>query len=447
MVCKPMPDSAEPFHLAEVMSIRHDSASTTVEYYVHYSDFNKRLDEWVTVDRMDLSTVAAAAVAAGAVDATKAGSKKSTSTSSAAIKTTPKKTTPASVLRGRKKTDDSRQVTIKDELHQPPPARQQEQEQRGEEAKTAKLDEIEHLRHGGSMTRRLDEIARVKNIDWIEFGRHRLDCWYFSPYPPELINAHGATTIYLCELCLVWHGKREELIRHCQKCIIKCPPGAEIARQGNLSFFELDGHRQKDYTRRLCLLSKLFLDHKTLFYDVDPFMYYVLCENDAFGSHLIGYFSKEKDSVDGYNVACILTLPQFQRRGFGRLLIEFSYELTRREGRVGSPEKPLSDLGLLSYRSYWAEVLVEFLINAADTNAEVSIDTLSRSTGFTPDDIMHTLQMIDAIRYRRGQHVIVLSERAIREWERARAKIKVRFDPKCLRWTPPVFSQAQLRFL
>jgi MOZ/SAS family len=35
------------------------------------------------------------------------------------------------------------------------------------------------------------------------------------------------------------------------------------------------------YCQNLCLLSKLFLDHKTLYYDVDPFLFYVLCEKDG----------------------------------------------------------------------------------------------------------------------------------------------------------------------
>ena len=110
-------------------------------------------------------------------------------------------------------------------------------------------------------------------------------------------------------------------------------------------------------------------------------------QRDSRGHHIIGYFSKEKESAENYNVACILTLPQHQRFGFGKVLIEFSYELSKKEGKLGSPEKPLSDLGLLSYRAYWAETIVELLITSQD---ELSIDDIAQRTAITHADVMNT---------------------------------------------------------
>lgn len=70
----------------------------------------------------------------------------------------------------------------------------------------------------------------------------------------------------------------------------------------------------------------MFLDHKSLFYDVEPFLFYVITdvEEQATAAKFVGYFSKEKSCPKNFNVSCIMTLPIRQRKGWGNLLIDFS---------------------------------------------------------------------------------------------------------------------------
>ena len=75
-------------------------------------------------------------------------------------------------------------------------------------------------------------------------------------------------------------------------------------------------------SRNSKLLSKNDLQKSLLFSDPtvssltkitsDPFLFYVMCDSDQRGAHVVGYFSKEKESAEEYNVACILTLPSYQ---------------------------------------------------------------------------------------------------------------------------------------
>lgn len=137
---------------------------------------------------------------------------------------------------------------------------------------------------------------------------------------------------------------------------------------------QVDGATSTVYCQNLCLLSKLFLDHKTLYYDVETFVFYVLTVRDAFGAHFVGYFSKEKDSGLEYNLSCIMTLPRVQRSGYGRFLIAFSYLLSRHEKKPGTPEKPLSPLGVRAYKSYWRSAVLDVFVSARN-----SVHVLRRS--------------------------------------------------------------------
>lgn len=79
------------------------------------------------------------------------------------------------------------------------------------------------------------------------------------------------------------------------------------------------------------------------------------------------------------------------------------YLLSRLEGQAGSPEKPLSDLGRLSYLAYWKSVILEYLHNHPDKS--VSIRGMSRATGMCPHDIATTLQQLNMIDFQDGRWV------------------------------------------
>lgn len=265
------------------------------------------------------------------------------------------------------------------------------------------------------------------------FGKYLINTWYPSPYPQEIRNS---LVLYLCEFTLQYHLDQKSLSQYQRIVKLRHPPGKEIYRKNNLSFFEVDGQQHTVYSQNLCLLSQLFLKHKTLHYEVDDFMFYVLVEWDHVGAHFIGYFSKEKHSSLDYNLSCIMTMPQFQRKGYGRLLIDFSYLLTRKERKTGSPEKPLSDLGLLSYRSYWKEVLFTKL---AACQGNISIKQLSMDTGIDQYDIVTTLQSLGLIKYWRGMHFVV-KPTDLDDWVNAQAlkaaanPLFPRLDYEALRW-------------
>ncbi|OAA68323.1 histone acetyltransferase [Niveomyces insectorum RCEF 264] len=299
--------------------------------------------------------------------------------------------------------------------------------------------EVEKLRTGGSMTHNPAEISRIRNISKVQFGKHDLYPWYFSPYP-EAFSLEDV--IYICEFCLGYFGNVKSFTRHRHKCTLQHPPGNEIYRDDNVSFFEIDGRRQRTWCRNLCLLSKMFLDHKTLYYDVDPFLFYVMTHRDDKGMHLTGYFSKEKESADNYNVACIMTLPQFQRRGYGRLLIQFSYELSKIEGKLGSPEKPLSDLGLLGYRQYWTETIINLLVGYNEREEKCSIEAIAAGLAMTTQDVEHTLQALKMQVYHKGEHKVVIPTRLLEQREAIKKKKRPVIDPTRIQWKPPVFTAA-----
>lgn len=208
--------------------------------------------------------------------------------------------------------------------------------------------------------------------------------------------------------------------------------------------FQIDGNVNKIYCQNLCLLAKLFLDHKTLYYDVEPFLFYAVTKNDKYGCHLVGYFSKEKHCpAQRYNVSCIMTLPQYQRQGFGRFLIEFSYLLSKVEGIPGTPEKPLSDLGRVSYHSFWKSVVLEYLDAHRDAT-DIKLCSITKETGVSAHDLATAMQLLGFVRSvhlpgagNNSKVAVVIDwSKVDAHMAKVRKSSRIKLDPDCLRWIP-----------
>ncbi|KAG5421075.1 SAS3 [Candida metapsilosis] len=290
-------------------------------------------------------------------------------------------------------------------------------------------------------------------IKKIMFRDHEIETWYVAPYPEEYSQCE---TLYICEYCLKYMNSPISYKRHQLKnCNFSNhhPPGTEIYRDSNVSFWEVDGRKSINYCQNVCLLAKLFLNSKTLYYDVEPFVFYILTERDQKSPskhHFVGYFSKEKLNNSDYNVSCILTLPIYQRKGYGHLLIDFSYLLTRNEFKYGTPEKPLSGLGLLSYRNYW-KVTIAFKLRElyqmyeGSEKLDISLAVLCKMTGMTPANVVVALEQLHALYCQQDgdetKFAIVINwdiiSEVITKWE---AKSYTRLDYSKLLWKPMLFG-------
>jgi hypothetical protein len=174
------------------------------------------------------------------------------------------------------------------------------------------------------------------------------------------------------------------------------------------------------YTQNLSLFAKLFLDTKSVFYDVTTFLYYLLVHTDRVAhpprSQVVGFFSKEKLSWDNNNLACIIIFPPWQKRGLGQILMAVSYELSKREGRLGGPEKPLSELGRRAYIHFWASTIVRYII-AAPAKKAITVKKISDDTYIIPDDIITTLKEMGILEQRKkGNAKTVINKANARAW-------------------------------
>ena len=298
------------FIKAQILAIRND------EIYVHYVGYNKRLDEWLNINSLEL----------------------------------PLENGPAGMTTAMDTSED--QVVADQSADQPGFDREKE---------------LEKLRTSGSMTQNIAEIARVKNINKICFGNSlylsilkayhisRQTCERYVVFFTVSRRIHASThDLHLRILSRTFSDSETVWETSTQVWLAASPWKRDLSTREPL-LFRTGRKETKEILQKLVSHLKALSGSQdaVLWFRSVPFLYNVrdygcesmslfICSNRQVGHHIIGYFSKEKLSAEDYNVACILTLPQYQRMGYGKLLIAFSYELSKIEKKTGmiffSPE-------------------------------------------------------------------------------------------------------------
>ncbi|KAI5957489.1 SAS2 [Candida theae] len=285
------------------------------------------------------------------------------------------------------------------------------------------------------------------NIGKVTFGQYEFEPWYgnpayFHPYEGvpnmlgyEYVNMKSRDPIarkrlksysaedcfvdhlYVCEYCFKYTANENEMLEHWEVCSFhrenpNIGTSVYYDRKKNHIIREVKGYEDPLFCQNLCLFGKLFLDDKSVYFNIDHFNFYVFYAKDKGETDYIpmGFFSKEMIAYDpSTNLACICVFPPFQRRHIGAMLIEFSYAIASLTQESSGPEIPLSPYGKVSYLSYWAKNLAKELTQRR--LKKFTFEELSRATGYRKEDILFTLEHMEVLEVDSNGEVSFSSER------------------------------------
>lgn len=238
--------------------------------------------------------------------------------------------------------------------------------------------------------------------------------------------------LYVCEYCFKYTSNSHEMQQHrvvCSYNVARPKVGKLLYRDDHTPYLirEVRGFTDPLFCQNLCLFGKLFLDDKSVYYNIDHFNFYIVYgyDNDVNADpyteqHFkpMGFFSKEMLAYDNdNNLACICVFPPFQRRHLGSLLIEFLYALAHvTPGQYHSgPEFPLSPYGKVSYLRFWSKKLASVITSHFKPGLSFSLNDISDFTGFRKEDILLTLEYMKLLKKDlRGNVKLLLGN--LQEW-------------------------------
>ena len=198
---------------------------------------------------------------------------------------------------------------------------------------------------------------------------------------------------------------------------------------------------------------------------------------------IILLFRQDKESSEDCNLSCILTLPPYQKKGYGHFIIEFSelvdltvgkmnrhvtlirlhlVEIRREDRHTGnaavrfrvaflSPVLVRSDYGSFTQTStveWWCRVSItvdqvcwKTVFSAARPRCSSSIcsSDLSEMTAIKKENVLAALQSLNIIRYQQGSYVLSITKDLFDSYQDKR---RLRVDTASLFWTPRLTSKS-----
>jgi histone acetyltransferase HTATIP len=104
-----------------------------------------------------------------------------------------------------------------------------------------------------------------------------------------------------------------------------------------------------------------------------------------------------------------------------------SYELSKRDGRIGGPERPLSIAGATSYAQYWSRTIGQLLLKSRQ-NKPITVAEISAASHILADDVVgaliamglgggdEQLQEKEKGKGRRKDGSVVVDKVSVRKW-------------------------------
>jgi histone acetyltransferase MYST1 len=120
--------------------------------------------------------------------------------------------------------------------------------------------------------------------------------------------------------------------------------------------------------------------------------------------------------------------------------------MSKKEEKVGSPEKPMSDLGQQAYIPYWTSTILDFLLNHSGDIKIMSIMDIAKKTSIMADDIIFALNTLGMLKFVNGVYFIYAEWNFMKELAKKHPVKEPRVDPSKLHWTPYITDVKRDKF-